>query len=509
MMPPRPMLLFRPESVTGSLGFYIPATALARALGLVRGIILARLIAEQEFGLFQVGLLAVNVLNPLCGLGLNEGVARYVPMYETRGRLRSYLRQAVPFVTLVALLLSAAVFLAAEPLGRAIFQTLPAAGQAAVATTTWTTLTRIVATVTFGTVLYFLLLAILKGLRMFRAVSLLELLMNGLFTLLTIVAALVGFDDAASMMGGYGLTLLLLLPLFAIPLSWVIADKPGTPAIETEGNAPPLRQLIQFSAWAVVAAVIWQVLQYYPMWFLQKTHGPAVTAVFGGVRLITQIVLVGAVTIIAVIQTSVNKLWESRGRAEADRQLLLAYKSTSMLMFAGCVLFSAFAGPIMRLFPTSFAIGVPIVSLSLLFFLISAHLTFLSVHFALIEKMRHLFWPWTLGLACNVLFGLWLVDPSVAPARALAGAAWAGNLAITAALLAAIALMRKENRPIDAGTCVFWVSMYALALSTATQIACLLIVLLVAVATRWIFTADEKQELIDHCRNLARPWLKG
>lgn len=538
----RQKLLFHPESVSRSLSFYIPATAVARALGLVRGIILARLISEHEFGLFQVTLLAVNVLNPLCGLGLNEGIARYVPLYETRGRLKTYLRRVVPFVAAVALLLSAVVFAAARPLGRAIFETLPEAGAIGVPAETWTTLTRMAAGVTFGTVMYFLVLAILKGMRMFRAVSLFELMNNLLFTILTVTAALVGWDTAAAMMGGYGLTLLIILPLFAIPISRTVVDAPVAVEDQTAAEPPlpadtleivgqrmlasvsetepvsqrgpdeqsgvtdstsPLDQLMRFSAWAAVAAVIWQVLQYYPMWFLQKTHGPSATAVFGGVRLITQVVLIGAVTIIAVIQTSVNKLWESKGHATADARLLLAYKSTSLLMLIGCVLFALAAGPIMKLFPASFGIGVPVVPLSLMFFLISAHLTFLAVHFALIEKMRHLFLPWTLGLACNVLFAFLLVSRYAPAAQALIGAAWAGVLAMTAALLTAIVLLRREGRPIDAGMITFWIAIYILALPSLPQVGLLVLVLGVSAATRWVFTAEEKHEMVVYVR---RSW---
>jgi hypothetical protein len=398
--------------------------------------------------------------------------------------------------------------------------------------------------------MYFLVLAILKGLRMFRAVSLLELLNSLLFTATTITAALVGWESAGAMMVCYGATLLVVLPLFALPLSHNIADdsapvpdevssgepplpiddsevveqqmlasqreaipvelnrSPGERAPGSPDRVSPLYQLVKFSAWAAVAAVVWQVLQYYPMWFLQKTHGPAVTAVFGGVRLITQVVVIGAITIIAVIQTSVTKLWEAQGRAEADRLLTLAYKSTSLLMLIGCVLFAAAAAPVMRLFPRSFAIGVPIVPLSLMFFLISSHLMFLAIHFALIEKMRHLFWPWMLGLACNVLFGLWLVSPSVPAARALVGAAWAGTLGIAAALAAVILLMRFEKRPVDLGMTIFWAAIFLLALPLAVQLVCLLVIVGLSLATNWIFTADEKAWLRAFVRQ-SRDTLSG
>ncbi|MBI4579060.1 MAG: oligosaccharide flippase family protein [Planctomycetes bacterium] len=527
--------LFRPESASRSLGFYIPATAAARAIGLARGILLARLISEHEFGLFQITILTINVLNPLCALGLNEGITRYVPMYETRGTLRPYLRRVVPFIAAVALLTSAILFAAAQPVGRLIYATVPASGGGPgadpEAVATWTGLTRIAAGTTFGIVVYFLLLAILKGLRMFRAVSLLELLNNLLFTLLTIVVACSGRPTAGAMTACGLASVVLLVPLFAFPMRRTIVDTPSRsesraststtstdeeraagfipahdeidvpflasqPSGEVTADATaPIVQLLRFSFWAAVTAVIWQALQYYPMWFLQKTHGPSVTAVFGGVRLITQAVVVGAVTVVAVVQTSVTKTWEAEGHAPADRRLRLAYKATSLLMLVGCVAFAAAAGPIMRLFPRSYGIGVAIVPLCLMFFLISGHLTFLAIHFALIEKMRHLLWPWALGLVGNAVFGLLLVSPRIPPAQALVGAAWAGNLGITAGLLVTVWLLYRERRPIDIGTIVLWAAIYVLALPVWTQLIGTALILLLAAASPAIFTREEKHEI--------------
>lgn len=502
MTTPSDHRMFRAESVTGSLGVYLPATAAARVVGLARGIILARLISEQEFGLFQITLLVVNLLNPLCGLGLNEGVARYVPMYETQGRLASYLRRVMPFVFTVAMVLSAAVYFAAQPLGQWIYETAATNGHAAVAPATWSALTRIAAACTFGTVVYFLLLAVLKGLRMFRAVSLLELLNNVMFTALAILLSVSGWRTAGAMMGCYGVAMLAVILLFASPLGKAIRDT--GPPVAAEAISP-ISQLVQFSVWAAAAAVIWQALQYYPMWFLQKTHGPSTTAVFGGVRLITQVVVIGAVAVVAVVQTSVTKMWESAGHEAANRRLSLAYKVSSLLMLAGCIAFAAAAGPIMRLFPPGYAAGVRIVPMCLMFFLISGHLTFLTIHFALVEKMRHLFLPWAAGLAGNVVFGILLVKPGMPVEQALVGTAWAGSLGMTAALALAIVLLHRERRPIDTGTVVLWAAIYALALPIWAQLLLAAAILLATLTTQTVFSVDEKREILDR---LIQTWRR-
>jgi O-antigen/teichoic acid export membrane protein len=506
----------------GALGFYVPATAATRAIGLARGIILARLISETEFGLFQLTLLVINLLNPLCALGLNEGIVRYVPMYETRGTLRRYLRHVVPIITAISLAGCAVVFLLAEPLGWLIYATVEAgkssvqAVQAADAQAVhnWTRLTRIAAGASFGLIEYFLLLSVFKGLRMFRAVSLMELLNNIVFTGLTIVVALAGFKSASAMTWCSVVAMLLMVPAFALPLQRFMANTPVLPPVPEEGvgtpgeTESPMAQLLRFSTWAAVAAVIWQVLQYYPMWYLQKTHGAEATAVFAAVRLVTQVVVVGAVTVAAVVQTTVTKTWESQGPPQADRQLSFAYKSTSLFMLVCCVLFAALADPIMGLFRESYHVGVRIVPMCLMFFLISGHLTFLGIHFALIEKMRHLFWPWMGGLVANVVLSVLMVAPGMGREQAIVGAAWAGALGLAAAMLWAICLLYRERRPIDRGTVILWAATLLLVLPVWAQAGCLAGLAALVVTSETILSDQEKAQIVAYCTKVRSclPW---
>lgn len=493
----RQPILFRAESVRGSLGIYLPATVLTRLLGLVRGILLARLISEHEFGLLQIALLAINVLNPICSGGLTEAVARYVPMYETRGRLGPYLARIVPFVLGVSLAISAAVFLAAEPIGQLLFATLHKGG-AVVEHATCTRLTRWAAAATFSLAVYFLVVVIVKGLRMFRAVSVLELINNGGFTLATIVAALTGYTTADVMVGCYVATLLVPAVLFAWPLRQAVragANSPAEAAPESVDSAQAsalIAQLLRFSTWAALAAIMWQTMQYYPMWYLQKVHGPTVTAVFGGVRLLTQMVLVGAMAVIAVVQASVTKTWEAMGRREADHQLLLAHKLSAMLLMVGCAAFALLRAWIMRLFPVSYGAGTAIVSLSLLFFLIGSHLMFLSIHFTLIERARYLFWPWTAGVVVNAVAALVLLKPTQPVPVALQAAAWAGVLGVTAALVTSLVLIRAERRPIDAGVWILLLASYALAAGPFIAASVALLVIIMSMTTSLVLSADER-----------------
>jgi O-antigen/teichoic acid export membrane protein len=492
-------MLFCADSVGQSLGIYLPTAITYRFIGLFRGIILTWLMLKSEFGLFMISLLAVNILNPLCSAGLNEAAARYVPHYETRQSLRPFLKKTVILVMVVSGVLCLTAFLAAEPLGGFLIATFDK-GELAVSPETRVMLTRLVVVTTFALIGYFLLLSILKGLRMFRAVSLMELINNITFTLLAVIVALSGFQTATAVLSCYCFTLLAVIVLFSIPLIGVIrgADHQLKPLAQTSGGKEDnsmVKQMFRFSVWAALAAVMWQALQYYPMWYLYKVHGPEVQAVFGGVRHITQAVLIGAVAIVTVVQASVTKTWESRGTVEADRQLLVAYKSTALLLVCGCVVVSCLSDIVIRLLHPGFSAGAEILPLLLMFFLIGGHLAFLAIHFALIEKTRYMFWPWAIGVAGSVGLGHFMIRPGLNLAEALNAAAWSGVLAITISLLGCFVLIVGERRPMGMGACLLLASTYTLVLPNYLLIPAVLLVLILAWFTNVVFSHEEKQTI--------------
>ncbi len=496
--------LFRAESLGESLGIYLPTTAAARLLGLLRGVLLAWLLSRSEFGLLQIALLVVSLLQPFCSAGLNEAVARYVPQYETRCALRPFLARVVPMVLAVGAVLSVVVCLLAGAVGPFLFATLQQGGDTAAPRDAWASLTRLAAGTTFTLIAYFLLLSVLKGLRMFRVVSLMELFYNVAFILAAVLVAGWGRGTAGEVLVCYGAALAGAVLLFSLPLLGVVRrarDQGGVlvAGVTSPGYSSLAGQMLRFSVWAAMAAVLWQTLQYYPIWCLHKTCGQQgeVTAVFGGVRLLMQAVLIAAVAVVTVVQTSVTKTWESRGPAQADRQLQLAFKSTALVLLVACTGI-AVAGPLLiRVFPVGYVDGAGIIPLLLIFFLVGGHLSFLSVHFTLIEKTRYLFWPWLTGVVCNVILGHWTVQSDLGQAAALQAAAWAGVLGISAALVVSVLLIRAARRPLDAGSWILLGATYALALPIYLMVPVVGAALLLVAGTNVILTTAEKQRLAE------------
>jgi O-antigen/teichoic acid export membrane protein len=348
---------------------------------------------------------------------------------------------------------------------------------------------------------------------MFLAVGLLELAGGATFTLAAVAVGLAGARSADAMMAVQALAYAGVVGIIGALLCRHLQRLPdqSSPAIPVaaEGSAPAVwAQLVRFSIWSALAGVLWQVMQNYPLWYLQKTHGSEATAVFGGVRLITQAVLIAATSVIMVVQAAVTRTWEAQGRQAADRQLSLAFKMTALLMLLGCGVLAVAAPLLIRLFPADYGSGVRIIPELLAFFMVGGHLAFVVVHFVLIEKTRYVMGLWLVGVLGNAAFAHWLVGPEQAAATALHAAAWAGLLGITAALAAGLVWMRIERRPLDFGSALLMACTFALVLPGYVLGLLLVLLFVVVFGSTVILDGQDKAKVRDSAARFIRRAFK-
>ncbi len=514
-----PRGLFRSETITQALTVYLPATAIFRLVGLGRNVLLTWLLLDQaEFGLFALALVVINLLNPLNSLGLNEAVTRYTPLYETRQMLRAFLARALPLVAGVAALGMAALLKTDHALGPALFQTVSIDPRLAwLAKGRAIGLMQNVAWATFTLIIYFMALSVLKGLRMYRVLSLMELTHGVIFTGMAIIVVMIGKGTAIALVACYMMSLWIALACFGLPAALHLMLEPAQDE-PLEGD-PLIRRMFAFSLWAALAAVMWQGMQNYPLWYLNRIHGSDAAGVFGAMRTISQYVVVAAVAVSTVVMTAVTKLWESEGRRPADRLLTLAFKATSLVLLSGCVVMALLRHEIAALFDPRYRPGAEVIPLLLLTFLMAGNLAFLAIHFTLIEKTRFLFWPWTVGVGCNVLVGMWLIrgaagGPAVDGAIAklgraisplvncgagtpLGSAGWTGALAVIAATVVCLLLLRVERRPVGAGGYAMVIAAGTLALEWYLMVPAILALWVTCLTSRRIFSAEEKAVLAE------------
>ena len=87
--------LLKVGSIAESMGVYLPAMILQKAVGLLRVVLLVYLLSDApgEYGLWGIGVMVFTVAAPLLTLGASQGLIRYVSFYEARQRLTEFYRR--------------------------------------------------------------------------------------------------------------------------------------------------------------------------------------------------------------------------------------------------------------------------------------------------------------------------------------------------------------------------------------------------------------------------------
>lgn len=527
--------MFSGIALNQAMGLYLPATVAFRLINFGRILLLTWWMTQQQFGLLNMILLALNVLTPLCSLGLNEAVTRYVPQHETRGSLRRFIRRSFGLLAAVTLVSMAAIWAFADRLGVFFFAQVLADAHAFSAFRPFAPqLARVSAVVIGLLIVYFYLLAVMKGLRMFTALAIMEMVHGVLFLAASIYAIVTNHLSALTLTGLYGLSLLVPIVFFSSGLVRTIRESrvdvapssttPGAPASSLASDDRWARRLLAFSVWTTLAGITWQALVYYPTWFLNKVHGHEAVAVFSAVRQIGQFILVGAVAVVTVVVTIVTKTWETRGREAAQRQLSLAFRGTGLGLFVLCAVLALGKDLIIRLFSVEYRAGAEVLPLHLLFFLFGAYLAFLPIHFHLTEKTRHSFWPWAVGVAANMLYAFWLAGPGLPAVRGtalwqwsatylgglvvtgfsgpmgLSNAAWCGVFAIFTALVLCVVLVRAECCKLDRGTFIIIGAAMLLGMNAFLLAAGTFALVVLALRTELIFTTAERRRVFGYIR---------
>ncbi|MGD2108282.1 MAG: hypothetical protein PVI86_02705 [Phycisphaerae bacterium] len=464
--------LYRADSIGASLGASSVAAAGSRLVGLVRGVALAWLIPQAEFGLYGVALLVVNVLLPMCSSGLYEGVMRYAPYHESVGTLRRFVFHSAILVLGLAATATAGLAVFAEPLSTALFSTAGSSVAAASASTGGgglASLTRASLACVLSLAAFQTFLGLLKGLRMFRALGVVELTAACLFTVAALAGATCGLTTARALITIYALSCVAVVIVFYPGLVLAIrnTERPEGRAVGTDRRRPTSR-LLTYSVWAAGTAVLWHAVSYYPMWYLLKVSDRETVGTFHAVRLITQLIHVGAVMLTSILAANVTRAWEHEGRASAVPRLELLTKASILLLILSASVLAIVRPAAFWLFPSAFAAGKAAYNPLILFFLIVGMVAVVTVRFNLLEKPRLVCMAWLTGAVVNVVASYLLLTPHwsgvvVTDAAALSAAAWAGVLGASATAVSCLVLVSHQGLPVLRTTVLLIVGGYALA----------------------------------------------
>jgi O-antigen/teichoic acid export membrane protein len=519
---------FRPTSVAGSVGISSAGAMFQRGLGLARGIALAWLLDAAQYGLLGLALAVLNVLLPLCSLGIYEGVMRYAPEHEQAGKVRAFLRLALIATACVTIMTLLVLLPFRESLGPQLFE---AAEQvSAVETETAATtaesarLMGMVVLCLISLIPYHVLLGLLKGLRLFRAMSIAEVAAAVLFTGLAVAAPLFGWATASTVLLAYTISNLALVLLFAPALSRradqfgrnpdEMAATPTPPTLGTTSRPRTTRspsgaaRLLRFSLFSALAAVLWHFISAYPMWTLLRATNRESLGAFLAMRTIAQLLQIGAILLAGIVGAYTTHWWEGEGAAHAQTRWRPLLKLAVLAVLAAAVLMS-WAQPLaVVIFPDALASGAAAYRPLLLFFALAGAVQLLAVGFHLRERPEWTAVAWGVGAVVTVVAMRWLLsgvggvegDAAISPADPgtyMTRVAWAGSAGLVGTLLVALLMLKRQRVAPDARTGLLLACLLAIGLPPGYATALLILVAAIAWRTSLLLTGEERQMLRD------------
>jgi O-antigen/teichoic acid export membrane protein len=510
--------LLKVGSMAESLGLYVPAMVLQKALGLARVFVFPHLISQAELGLWGLGLMIFLIAAPVATLGANHGLTRYVSLYEARGKLVAFYRRIQNRCALVVLAVTAVGFAASPWITRfVIVSSRPEVALFSYRQQLYVCLAALANVLVGG--LYYDLLSFLFGMRAYRLASAAELAFSTLFMIFG-VAGLALWPTALSLLGAHLLSQVAVLVGCLVLLQGALRQAEGyrgngqdwsaTEAEAATGEAPvpasdvpgrvgdvrldrAFRRVLRFGFVAMVGNVLWLVAQHISFYLTNRHYGKEETGVFQPFLQLSQAVLLVSSSAFAVVFAHVAKRWEAVSHQAAMRTLETAYKAITLAMMAGTIVILAASPWWVRALPGKFHSGLVLLGGLLMFFQSVSNLSLLTSVARLRERPIVIALAALAGGVANVLLALWW-EPTYGPA----GAAWAagigmmaGGTAVTVAyFLAASVRIQPVSYLLMACPLLLLAPVWAAAVAWAA-------VVVVAVVTPAVFARGEKRVLVN------------
>lgn len=515
--------LLKVGSMVDSLGVYVPAMVLQKAMGLARLFFFIYMLHELQHGLWGLGAMIFTMAAPLLTLGSNHGLVRYVSFYEVRGRLSVFYRKLWPRVLAMVAALAVVAFLAGKVLTDLLIvsRTRSSLGYSQ---QLWICYAAIANAMLMA--LYHNMLGFMYGMRAYRLVAVVELFFGIVLTVMLPAALLaeptaltalwVHLAAVAAALAG-GMTLLHIgvtrltdhVPVIpdeglvmevdpageeitgAVPESPMPADTPEAP----EKNA--FERVLKFGSVAMIATLLWHGVGFVSFWLTNRFAGTAKLGVFRAFLMLGQSVIFIANSAWAVIFSHVARRWENDDRKTALFTLQAAYKAVALIMMTLTITVYVSAPLWVRILPVRYRDGLPLLGGLLMFFQGITHLSIMTIIAKLQER------PYVIALAslaagaANVLLALWWMPIC---RYAPAGASWAAGVGLyVGAGLVTLLYFYLTDVKLSFVTHVVMVLPVMLLMPLCLPVWVLAVVwmllLAVAVGTPWCFQPDERRVL--------------
>ncbi|MGQ9822845.1 MAG: glycosyltransferase [Thermogutta sp.] len=479
------------NTLAGSVMVVMAAAVVQRTVGFVRSAWFCRRLDPQELGLWDASFGFLMTAGPLIVLALAGSLGRYAEHYRKRGRLRTFVRRTASAYAILAVLGSGAVFLAATPLARLLFNDPDRAGTV-----------RLLAGVLLAVAAFNFLYELMTALRRTAWIAGLQLANSLLFAGIAAGLLLAWQNAAVSVMLAYGIA----CALTAAAALWGLrgnrfADSPGTASL---GHREFWSKILLFSVaiWATsTVSNLFETADRYMILHLLPEGPAAALARLGdyhAARLVPTLMVSLAAMTAAIAVPHLSREWESGNREAVGLQVRLLLKLFGGMLCLGSAVFLAAAPWVFHvLFAGKYPAGLEILPLTIASCLWYALFLILQNYLICWERALLAGAALAAGLVVNMVLNAVLL-----PVFGLPGAVAATAAANLTALLLLAGICRRLGWRLDRGIAV------VLALPLLAPAGPLAFTAGLAAAAVWawhgrtLFRPEEKRIIADYCNRL-------
>ena len=476
--------LFKKENFIESLFVVVCFSLAEKAVGIVRGIVFARFLGPENYGVFTMAFFFITLIISFSMLGIPSCYGRYVPQYEKKKMLRDFFWKTHSFAILTCGILFIPCVLFAEHLSRLIYKS-----------SDYKNIIILSSIVILPLALYSNFYSSFTGLRNFKMSSLMQFVQIFIFSVMGAVLVIV-LTTVESAMIAYLTSVITVTIIFGY-LFWKYAFSHKDQSIKIDEDNF-YGKILKFSIWFVLTPVVFELLRYTDRLMLNYFMGLKEVGVYSVATNVTQIVFMFGMMTANVLLPNVGKAWENQEKIKTMMILNLSTKMVIFLLLGCSVVIVLFKKQIILvLYGNNYIETLPIISMLLVFWLFNCIVWIIGMYPGLIEKTHLQMYAALPGLVLNIVLNYILI-----PAYGLIGAAIATSVSYGMILIILLLLLIKHKLIIDIRTVFICVSTLILLFDEIFMLTGFIILAFLFVLSDVIINKEEKQLLTQQIRKV-------
>lgn len=470
--------LFTKESIGQSAGIVLIFTILERIIQTARGVVFARFLGPAEYGVYTLAFFFIPLVITVARLGIPSCFSRYIPQYEQKGALKSFLKKTYSPIIAGGALITLLCFLNANTLSRLIYGSF-----------LYRRIIIICALTVFPYAIFEALTYTFAGLRVFKLSSSLGFSQFFIFTALGVLLVIFYPKAESAILANLIAYILTAIFFSFIFRKYIIKLELQSLKIEEKNF---YSKILKFSAFFIIAPFVNTIFNYTDRWMLGHFTDLSKVGIYSVGLNISGIVFLFGAVIGSVLLPNISNIWEQGDKNKVMYMLDFALKINALFLLFGALPLFLFKGQIVSILYGADYIGcLPVIGMMLIFWLLHGAYWTIAGYAQLIEKTYIPFICSCVGLISNVFLNyIWI------PRYGMMGAAVASTLSFVLTLITMHAWFRRVGLKIKPGTILVCILPIIFVFNNLAVIIFFIILLGITLGTNFIVTKDEKDTLI-------------